>query len=484
MRTILLLAACFLALVPAILPAADKAADPADRVTHLIHQLGSRSYREREQAAESLDDLGPAALAALRRARHSDDEEVSRRAEDLLERITQRLEAARLLEPRRVRLVCRDTPVAEAVADLSKQSGVAVQLLTTGITRRDRPATLTLDTGETTFWEALRQLCDRAGLAETRGNLAPNTEITTNIVNGVQMQRIVVRSSGYTGVPDRTVRLVPGQPRPEPACIFGALRFRALGVPVGQAAAGQAGFLLDVTPEPHLGWQGVREVRLEKAVDEHGQQLTQANRPSVPSGVVVPRVAFTETVNAAPAATPVWLNRGERTSRVLREVRGTATVQVLTPDEPLLTVDDVLHATGKTYKGLDGSGMKVVEVRRDEGGAVYLRLHMELAGPGQVAWNANGRIILQVNRNVRAWNSRSAAEAAAAGLYLFDRASRPYRRGEAETTLAANGNAFALELRVKFYPEKDHGDPDRLIHLGKRSVLIDVPFTLKDVPLL
>ncbi len=62
---------------------------PADRgaLDRLVRQLGDRSFRQREQAADRLVTYGGAALALLRPAAQSADPEVARRAADCLRRI-------------------------------------------------------------------------------------------------------------------------------------------------------------------------------------------------------------------------------------------------------------------------------------------------------------------------------------------------------------------------------------------------------------
>jgi hypothetical protein len=58
-------------------------------IQRLIDQLGSKRFREREQAGKTLEKLGVATLPALRRAaKHYPDAEVRRRAATLVKRLT------------------------------------------------------------------------------------------------------------------------------------------------------------------------------------------------------------------------------------------------------------------------------------------------------------------------------------------------------------------------------------------------------------
>lgn len=486
MRKFPLLAAVVLTTFPwGTLPAAEPESESASRVNQLIQQLGSRSYREREAATESLDQLGPAALDALRRACLSDDEEVCRRAEELVQRIEKRQEVCRLLEPSRLRLICQDTPLLDAVAELRRLSGVPLLLLNSG-TSRFAARNLSFDTGETGFWDALQQLCDQAGLIELRSQTNSRTEVTTWHNNG--LQGVVIRSSGYSGVLDTTLRLVQGDRQSIPTAIVGALRFRAL--PANSVAlthhfsAGETGFLLEVMPEPRLLWQGIVDVRVEKALDDRGQLLEGTRASLVNPYPTPPRPVMLES-ELDPAGTftvtSVRLQRQAMPSRLLKEFKAIATVQLQTSAEPLVTIADVLQSSGRSFKGKDGSTIKVVQVHAEEDGKIVLRLHMDLVPAGVAP--LNGNVVVRANRNVRLWVRPSNASAIASNLILFDQDGKPFRRGHAETALAANGNALAFELRLTFHTEAGQKQADRLVYLGRRTVLLDVPFAFKDVPL-
>src|SRR6266849_6519258 len=144
-----------------------QAEQPSDskRIKALVTQLGSREFREREEATQRLIAVGSPALEYLQNATTSSDAEIRRRAREAVERINKKIETDRLLKPQLVHLIYRDTPVADAVADFAKKSGYPVQL-----DDRARLANrkMTLDTGKVTFWEALDQFCRAAGLIERR----------------------------------------------------------------------------------------------------------------------------------------------------------------------------------------------------------------------------------------------------------------------------------------------------------------------------
>ncbi|HMF14675.1 MAG TPA: hypothetical protein VKE94_20305, partial [Gemmataceae bacterium] len=143
--------------------AADK--NDAEQIDRLIEQLGSGHFQEREAATKALDAIGAPALEKLRAAAQGDDAEIKRRATDLVKRIEKRAQVSRVLTAKRVHLVYKDTPLAEALEDFKKKSGYDLTLHDPEKKLGDRK--VTLDTGDTSFWEAFDKFCDAAGLVQT-----------------------------------------------------------------------------------------------------------------------------------------------------------------------------------------------------------------------------------------------------------------------------------------------------------------------------
>lgn len=159
-----LLPACLLGLGLAALAAAPTPAADAAEIRKFIDQLGSGSFDEREKATAALDAVGEPALAGLRKAMESDDAEVRRRAEELVQKIEKRVESSRVLVPTKVKLAFKDVPLYDAIGELRKQSGYNIQLHDPEGKLKDYK--VTLDTGETTFWQAFDQFCASANLVE------------------------------------------------------------------------------------------------------------------------------------------------------------------------------------------------------------------------------------------------------------------------------------------------------------------------------
>ena len=101
--------------------------------------------------------MGPTALEALRKAAKSGDVETSRRAGELVKKFEDKITIDNLLAPKKVHLKLKDVTVLQAIEELSKQSGYPIQV--DGDRTQLSKRKITLETGETTFWQAFDQLC-------------------------------------------------------------------------------------------------------------------------------------------------------------------------------------------------------------------------------------------------------------------------------------------------------------------------------------
>ncbi|NBO90730.1 MAG: hypothetical protein EBV06_00190 [Planctomycetia bacterium] len=152
-----------LGLAPQVGGRPDERMDSA-AIDKIIEALGSDSFKEREDATRALDAIGLPALEKLRVAAKSPDAEIRKRAMGLVAKIETRAVGSRILTGRQVHLVYKDAPLREALADFSKKSGYPIHLSDPSNALKDRK--ITLDTGKTTFWDALEKVMDAAGLVE------------------------------------------------------------------------------------------------------------------------------------------------------------------------------------------------------------------------------------------------------------------------------------------------------------------------------
>jgi hypothetical protein len=126
----------------------------------LAETLGASAPAERDRAAGALEEVGLAALPALRAARTGNDPELARRIGALIDEIGRQ----RLLRPTIVTLDLDDQPLDDAVAALRRESGVALTLMPGADPRwRERHVTLHAPKG-IGFWEALDRISAAGGV--------------------------------------------------------------------------------------------------------------------------------------------------------------------------------------------------------------------------------------------------------------------------------------------------------------------------------
>ncbi len=551
MRTRCLILALAVGLLPGLtaLPLAAGDKPDAGQVARWIDRLGSARYVERERASKALEAVGVPALAALRKAARSADLEVRRRAEVLVDRIEKQAEAAAVLAPTRVRLAVKDRAVPDVVAEMARLSKCDVQVHP-NVRARLANRKLTLDTGDVTFWEALDQLCDKAGLVPLAMNVQMINPYNTYGIQPAIMpvpapirirppRRIRIRPA--PAVPQRIrgaaplqfqlpaqpvkgfpqalpvippnvnltgyaipaampandqVMLTEGKPEKLPTCYCGAFRVRLRTLAVNPAdAASDVLTTFEVTSEPRVkGWLLAGDPRIDQARDEHGEALTLAwadgqDRLAAQREVVL-RTYYNpyQAVASNQQNAQVRLRRGS-SSRTIKSLKGTLAVQAPTPPMPLITVDEVLKAAGRTVKGVRGGWIKVLDAGKDAQGNYRVRFKMEAppgvhsaASPfGDVIIGGNGRIRMVVQQIQIQGAMIQVNQPAAAGgsetLTLVDGQGKPFTLAGASYN-TTNGVA---ERTLVFRPRQGQGEPARLVYTARRNVTAVVPFAFADV---
>jgi hypothetical protein len=314
--------------------AQEPAADDAARVAGFVEQLGSDKFDEREKATKELDKIGAPALDALRKAARGDDPERKRRAQDLIKKIEGRDLEARLLAPKRVHLVFKDTPLPEAIAEFEKQSGYRLTLA-------DRQGKLqarkiTLDTGDATFWQAFDQFCQSANLV---GSGLPRS--------GTAPAHVLPKEKDWDTAPYRTadtwgsvatkggaIVLSDGKPSsvPTDARTSFRVRVREQAKDLGTPAEGVALLALDITPEPGIRGYQILALQVKKATNDQGQSLEQVLDSAQIYAVRPPDTTATPGPDYVIAL--VDPKNGTKASKSLKEISGTIRVQILAGAQP------------------------------------------------------------------------------------------------------------------------------------------------------
>jgi hypothetical protein len=464
-------ATCGLLVAALLCPASTRAAGPADDLDDLVARLGSAKFKDRDAASVALEKHGAAALKALQAGARSADPEVRERASLLLRRIEAREEIARAIGGKKVRLVYDNTPVFDALLDFSAKAGVTIDV--EGDRLEVRKRTITLNTGEATFWEALDQFCVKAELRER-----------------------VTKTPPHAG----RIALEDAKAAPLPTAYHGALRLRAVPAaknamappgsePPPKNAAGSppacVGFLLEVTAEPKLPWQGVVSLHVHRAVDEHGQALAQEETeylgrmpdPFLPDGTASTiLMAEDGRLPPPPRLLAARLQPGKRPALSLKEVHGTVTVQTMVARK-VATIRDVAGCAGKDFNAPDGTSVRVLSA---ECKADKFVVTLAVRGPAPGRDGAPVKVFRTKNGVLVFGGPGDGAETA---FVLTDDQGRKVTPTRVEQTVS-DGDSGALEMCYTLtYPAAATAGPCTLTYTAPRPLTVDVPFTLRDVPL-
>jgi hypothetical protein len=494
-----------------------------DRIEQLVAQLGSPAYRERVAASRALDSLGEAALDVLRRAAASGDAETRHRATELVERIERRAATARLLAPATVSLDIHQLPRNEAIAEFNKVTGASLRLHTTDAIGSGGRR-VTLRTGPVTFWDALEQFCKAADLREWDGITSLGRGSPPAPVNAqppaIQMPGVAIRGQIIiNGTPSRPPAppaqfvLLEGPDVPTAEARNGAVRVRCLppGTPFPADAIGsdEVLFPLHVAAEPRLQLQGGVTLRIEKAVDDRGQSLVatavtaklQRNAVAeeeqrmmlmlINNGIAVP-------LPAAPAG-PVGIKvrRGPAGGTVLRELTGSVGAQVRIT-EPLLVVDNPATAGKSESRSPHGVTLAVTEIDKTARGDLRFSVRLSVSPDVQLGQGttvvargglpvpmAAGRGMVLQQMVASSGPGTPPGSTEFCGLALEDAKGRRFEVGQAQqelTQFGPQGLTYAITVAFRTTAE-GAGEPAKLVCTGSRPAIIEVPFTLKDVPL-
>jgi hypothetical protein len=468
-----------------------------ERLQQLVEQLGHPRFTVRDKATRELEALGPDALPALRQAAKSPDAETRSRAEKLIATLEGHGHVAALLAPKRLRLNVKKVSAAEAVAELARLSGYRLELTgdRSGLDQRQ----VTLDTGETTFWDALQQLTRQAGLVEVAGTApdrAPGYYQPFGIFGPKKGKKGMARPIPLNPDPAGAapqLQLTDGKTPPPPTSLAGSVRVRIVPLPrKDDVPAGETRLLLEVAAEPRLqDFEVVGLVQVKKATDDQGQTLTMAAEPraapadpaeELPGPIVVVNGKILPLPDALYGSLPppqrsvaFGLKLGAKPARSLTDLSGSVMVRARKETAARLTVDNLLQAAGQTVKGRDGCVLHVQAVEKLEGGAVRVEVALEDPGEQNPFGAAGGNLKLILNGR----RLTSLQTGPPNFPKLLDAQGRAYAPAEVDhSVFNVATNQFVHHLIYR-----PQGAPSRLVLYQWEFVNFTVPFTLKNVPL-
>lgn len=451
----------------------------AREAAQLVEKLGSSEFAEREAASKRLNELGVLALDDLRAACKSENPEVADRAKELVGKIERRVASERALAPTVVELDATDTPLDAVLAMLSKQTGCEVVL---GGLKPDALAAkkITIATGKVPFWAAVLKVCDTADLqiAGASGFLAPGAMPYFGKLNKGTTVRVATDGNRAVVLEARDGA------KKRPSSVHGAVLVEALEVPRGVIVPGSAA-VLQLWPEPKIAWQAVANLKVTKAIDADGHKLTPdmtlPPRFSGSEGLggsnrdgIAPNGRFNPNVRQA----LVKFKPGEERPKLARELTGAAYGLVRADVEPLATVtldpQKTVTVTGK------GDVELTAVIRKDAKGTMFADVTLSFPPltvepartsdelPGVKPTTTGNRTVIGVRV--------TDATGAAFELGLVDQTG--------QSDFDRNGRRIVAKLTLEVVVAKDGPTvPAKVVFWGTTVKQVEVPFSLKDVPL-
>lgn len=482
------------------------AAPNNSEVEKLVRQLGADKMAQREAAHHALDAIGTSALEALKKAAASDDPEIRRRAEELIKGIEKRAETDLVLQPTKLKLNYKDITVGEAVRDLAKQTGFSINLISNSASVQQRK--VTLQTGDLSFWEALDQFCAKAGLMQQPSGSVVNRQMAMDPVIPLPAPQgglpIQVRSSRYSSVSmvrDGTIALMDGKMPNYPTHYAGAVRIRVIPTPKDAAVeTGETVLTFEVWPEPKVQANDLTTVKIKPTADDKNQAVAavvgdpnadkQQDQQLIVNGNI--RLALPNRDPFEPAASSgssvqqvsVRLKLPENPGKALPLLHGTVAGQVLTPVQPLITVDDPAQVLGKLFRGKDGTELRVQELTNRGNGEVQVTLELQTS----LNTNPNAMVMMQAiqmnNRRGLGIRSASFGNLGQQQLVLHDTDGTAFPPGtltQSQTNIV-NG-AASIRQTLTFRSPNANAQAKKLVYQASRLAVIEIPFELKNVAL-
>ncbi len=411
-------------------------AQPADAalLKSLVADLASPDFRTRERAGQTLAAYGDRVLTQLRDALKSVEDPEARRR---LEVIVQKIATERLTTARRVTLRVKDRSAKDIAAELSRQSGYAIQYH--GNDKQRYSFNLT----DVPFWEGLDRLCDAAGLnayvQNDDGTISLSQNDTVNpFVAYSGPFRIVATNinSGRNLQLSNVQRVAPIARQPE-----------YLGLSFG------------IYSEPKAPIIGVGQTFVTKATDDTGNSLVSDEENSQSQSYYPPQLYGYRSFNQGLS---VGLYKPNPRATAIKELAGKVTVVVLAEVRPEVTVENLLGVKKKTFPGRSLDIEVVSSDYQNDVLTLELSLRRRSGDPDDYNW-------------INFATQRLEVADAKGERFQFN--------GVNEQTMGTNSVTIKAMFSAHASGGKKAGKPARLRYNEWVTVSKEVAFVFKDIPM-
>jgi hypothetical protein len=286
--------------------------------------------------------------------------------------------------------------------------------------------------------------------------------------------------------------------QPEPVSYAGALRCRV--GPRIQVLKDEILLPVEVSAQPNVIWEQLKDVRVDHALDDRGQELVQAPLVAQANSIEMNRVVLGlgngMMLNAAGGLDLIAeqggfirLKTGEQRSRTLESISGTITGQMRTPVQTLVAVENIRKQAGKSFHTNYGESLDVLGVSELPDGTVKLEIRLKepptmllMPGNGRIA--ARGNLVLggqQVVFNRLGVRTNGNLQA---DLRVKDEEGHSLTiEPGVQYALTLIGNMLATNVTLQIKPPHGAFEIFRLEWAGQHSTTVEVPFKFTNVPL-
>ena len=254
---------------------------------------------------------------------------------------------------------------------------------------------------------------------------------------------------------------------------------------------------LEVTPEPRFKLQEITGVKITKAVDESGQILEQDTNisrndilaPPMPGRIIarpIQALGQEGKAGAVDSKVPIHFLKAQKDSKSIQMLEGKLILQVLDDSKPILEITNIEKEVGKKIEGKSGAWIQINECGKDAKGFHSLRIEYDIPAD---AVAANNRIQLgniRVQNNIVIQNGQfnivgGAAPANLGDFKIFDAEGKTLTPNSSSTSVQIGPGGTKRSINVT-YPANSKA-PFKIIYEGGTTIAVEVPFSLKLIPL-
>ena len=180
-----------------------------------------------------------------------------------------------------------------------------------------------------------------------------------------------------------------------------------------------------------------------------------------------------------PRSTPVTLRTEDRAIKSLKRFEGAVVGDILRPNEPIITIDDMEKLVGKPFDGPHGIKLSVSDYKSVKGGAVSVKVRAEMPQYWAMqALVARGRLSPEDLNIGNVQNKLKFYDANGKVLPTPQQRSANYSGSNLSQTYEAE-----LVFPPSNPPRAGGGPPVKAVLVGTKVTTIEVPFAMENVRL-